>query len=50
MKKLLILLLTFSVFVYAEEYEFEPIPNKAEYYSGNFKEGKGINDLYKWAE
>ena len=50
MKKLLILLLTFSVFAYAEEYEFEPTPNKAEYYSGNFNKGKDMSDLYKWAE
>ena len=44
MKKLLILLLTFSVFAYAEEYEFEPTPNKAEYYSGNFNKGKDMSD------
>ena len=36
MKNLLIILLTFSVYLSAEEYEFEPTPNKAEYYSGNF--------------
>ena len=50
MKNLLIILLTFSVYLSAEEYEFEPTPNKAEYYSGNFNKGKDINDLYKWAD
>jgi len=50
MKNVLIILLTFSVYLSAEEYEFEPTPNKAEYYSGNFNKGKDINDLYKWAD
>ena len=50
MKYIIILLLSTSVFLQADEYEFEPIPNKAEYYSGNFNKGKDINDLYKWAE
>ncbi len=50
MKEILILLLTFSAFLSAQEYEFEPIPNKAEYYSGNFNKGKDMSDLYDWAE
>ena len=50
MKYLLILTMSLSALTFAEEYEFEPVPNKAEYYSGNFNKGKDINDLYKWAE
>ena len=46
MKKILILLFTFSAFLSTQEYEFEPIPNKAEYYSGNFNKGKDMSDLY----
>ena len=45
MKNFLILLLTFSVFISAEEYEFEPVPNKAEYFSGKFNDGKDMQDL-----
>ena len=50
MKYLLILTMSLSAFLFAEEYEFEPVPNKAEYYSGNFNKGKDMNDLYDWAE
>ena len=50
MKYLLILMMSLSAYLFAEEYEFEPVPNKAEYYSGNFNKGKDMNDLYDWAE
>ena len=50
MKNFLILLLTFSVFISAEEYEFEPVPNKAEYFSGKFNDGKDMQDLLNWGE
>ena len=50
MKYLLILTMSLSAYLFAEEYEFEPVPNKAEYYSGNFNKGKDMNDLYDWAE
>ena len=50
MKNFLILLLAFSTFISAEEYEFEPEPNKAEYYSGKFNQGKDMEDLLSWGE
>ena len=50
MKYIYILIVSFSTLLVAEEYEFEPVSNKAEYYSGNFNKGKDMNDLYKWAE
>ena len=50
MKYLLIFIMSLSALVFAEEFEFEPVPNKAEYYSGNFNKGKDMSDLYKWAE
>tara|TARA_B100001113_G_scaffold303561_1_gene263515 strand:+ start:1705 stop:2448 length:744 start_codon:yes stop_codon:yes gene_type:complete len=50
MKYLLIISMSLSTFLFSEEYEFEPVPNKAEYYSGNFNKGKDIEDLYEWAE
>ena len=47
----LIALLSFSVFAQdAEEYKYEVEGNKAEYYIGTFKKGKGINDLAAWYE
>ena len=48
MKYILILTMSLSAFLFAEEYEFEPVPNKAEYYSGNFNKGKDMNDLVAW--
>ncbi len=52
MKKILIITLAFMAFLsYAEsEYEFEPVSNKAEYYSGKFNKGKDMQDLLLWAE
>ena len=50
MKYVYILIVSFSTLLLAEEYDFEPVTNKAEYYSGNFNKGKDMNDLYKWAE
>ena len=47
----LIALLSFSVFAQdAEEYKYEVEGNKAEYYIGTFKKGKGIDDLAAWYE
>ena len=36
MRYLTILILSISTFLLSEEYEFEPVPNKAEYFSGKF--------------
>ena len=48
MKYFLILIISFSAFISAEEYEFEPTANKAEYYSGKFNKGKDMQDLLNW--
>ena len=50
MKYIYIVFLSFSTLLIAEEYEFEPVPNKAEYFSGKFNEGKNMQDLETWAE
>ena len=50
MKYISILILSLSALIIAEEYEFEPVPNKAEYFSGKFNEGKNMQDLEAWAE
>ena len=50
MKYFLILIISFSAFISAEEYEFEPTANKAEYYSGKFNKGKDMQDLLNWGE
>ena len=45
----LIALLSFSVFAQdVEEYKYEVEGNKAEYYIGTFKKGKGVDDLAAW--
>ena len=33
-----------------DEYKYEPVPNKAEYYVDKFKPGKDFEDLLKWGE
>ena len=39
------------VITYAQdEYKYEPVPNKAEYYVDKFKPGKDFEDLLKWGE
>ncbi len=53
MKLLLSISLIFSFVVSADdhetpEYKYEPDVNKAEYYIGNYNEGKDINDLIDW--
>ena len=55
MKLLLSISLIFSFVVSADdhetpEYKYEPDVNKAEYYIGNYNEGKDINDLINWYE
>ena len=50
MKNLLILLLTFSAFITAEEYKYDPVSNKAEYFSGKFNKNKDMADLLSWGE
>ena len=50
MKNLLTLLIVFSSFIAAEEYKYEPVANKAEYYSGQFNKGKDMDDLLSWGE
>ena len=55
MKLLLSISLIFSFAVSADdhetpEYKYEPDVNKAEYYIGNYNEGKDINDLIDWYE
>tara|TARA_Y100001970_G_scaffold262055_1_gene345799 strand:- start:4913 stop:5653 length:741 start_codon:yes stop_codon:yes gene_type:complete len=50
MKILFILIFSFSTILISQEYEFEPIPNKAEYYSGKYNSGKDLQDLLKWAD
>ena len=50
MKQLLILLLTFSFFINADEYKYEPVANKAEYFMGKFNKNKDIDDLLKWGD
>ena len=50
MKKLLILILTFSVALAAEEYKYDPVPNKAEYFMGKFNENRDMDDLLKWGD
>lgn len=51
MKKLFIMasaILIASFSISAETYQYEPVDNKAEYYSGKFNDGKGMQDLVKW--
>ena len=50
MRYLFIVFLSLSAFLFSEEYEFEPVPNKAEYFSGKFNEGKNMQDLELWAK
>tara|TARA_B100001079_G_scaffold23682_1_gene18224 strand:- start:881 stop:1636 length:756 start_codon:yes stop_codon:yes gene_type:complete len=55
MKLLLSISLIFSFMVSADnhetpEYKYEPDVNKAEYYIGNYNEGKDIDDLIAWYE
>ena len=55
MKLLLSISLIFSFVISADdhetpEYKYEPDVNKAEYYIGNYNEGKDINDLIDWYE
>ena len=50
MKNLLILILTFSAFITAEEYKYDPVSNKAEYFSGKFNKNKDMEDLLSWGE
>tara|TARA_Y100001958_G_scaffold38852_1_gene25528 strand:- start:482 stop:1228 length:747 start_codon:yes stop_codon:yes gene_type:complete len=50
MRYLFIAFLSLSAFLFSEEYEFEPVPNKAEYFSGKFNEGKNMQDLELWAK
>ena len=39
-----------SALIFAEDYEFEPVPNKAEYYIGKFNSGKDMDALVSWGE
>ena len=50
MKFLLSIFLVLSAFTYAEEYKYEPVSNKAEYFMGKFNKNKDMNDLLKWGD
>ena len=50
MRKLLILILAFSTFLIAEDYKYEPVANKAEYFMGKFNKNKDMDDLLKWGD
>jgi hypothetical protein len=50
MRKLLILILAFSTFLVAEDYKYEPVANKAEYFMGKFNKNKDMDDLLKWGD
>ena len=50
MKYLLLLTIYLSALIFAEDYEFEPVPNKAEYYIGKFNSGKDMDALVSWGE
>ena len=34
----------------AEEYKYDPVPNKAEYFMGKFNENRDMDDLLKWGD
>jgi len=34
----------------AQEYKYQPSPNKAEYYFAKYKDGKNLNDLIDWVK
>ena len=50
MKFLISALLVLSAFTYAEEYKYDPVPNKAEYFMGKFNENRDMDDLLKWGD
>lgn len=39
-----------SIFAQEQEYKYEPVSNKAEYYIGSFNKGKDLDDLIDWYE
>ena len=39
-----------SIFAQEQEYKYEPVSNKAEYYIGSFNKGKDLEDLIDWYE
>ena len=48
---LAVCLLLMPAIIHAQdEYKYQPIPNKAEYYVDKFKPGKDFEDLLKWGE
>ena len=52
MKILLSLSLLFSFSVFADDHESDKpmyAPNVAEYYVSSFKDGKGMDDMMRWA-
>jgi|TARA_A100001011_G_scaffold142341_1_gene150353 hypothetical protein len=44
------LMLLPSIIIAQDEYKYEPVPNKAEYYVDKLKPGKDFEDLLKWGE
>ena len=52
MKILYIIPFIFSMSLLAQdqEYKYEPVSNKAEYYIGSFNKGKNLDDLVDWYE
>jgi len=43
--------LSLPAIIHAQDnYKYEPIPNKAEYYVDKFKPGKDFEDLLKWGD
>ena len=48
---LAVCLLLVPAITYAQdEYKYQPVPNKAEYYVDKFKPGKDFEDLLKWGD
>ena len=41
---------TSAAFLCTDEYKYQPVPNKAEYYVDKFKPGKDFEDLLKWGD
>lgn len=39
-----------SVSSFAQDYKFDPVPNKAEYYVSKFNDGKGYKDYVNWVK
>lgn len=44
------LILSMSLFAQDQEYKYEPVRNKAEYYIGSFNKNKDLDDLVEWYE